>query len=194
MNLLEYFPHFFGIEKLRLETPNFRNLLILAVDCANFKGVVAGVIKLIEAVSTLWTSLFLYTHVLKSSPCNISPCHLEGDGKETIQKRQSGGGGLALQKGTQLARTREQARGESDSTHRWKAGLNGAPCSIQCGIPCHNHSDVFKDKAKPSKIIFHSMNTQQKSGQFGGFYCALPSFQRNESGREDCYSMFHFFK
>lgn len=53
MNLLEYFPHFFGIEKLRLETPNFRNLLILAVDCANFQGVVAGIIKLIKAVSTL---------------------------------------------------------------------------------------------------------------------------------------------
>lgn len=59
---------------------------------------------------------------LRAALATSPPCHLEGDGTETIWKRQSGGGGFALQKETQLARTREQAQGESDSTHRWKAG------------------------------------------------------------------------
>lgn len=52
MNLLEYFPNSFGSKHLGPETPNFKNLLILAGGCANFQGVVAGIIKLIEAVST----------------------------------------------------------------------------------------------------------------------------------------------
>lgn len=49
VNLLEYFPNFFGIKRLGLETPNFKNLLILAGDCANFQGLVAGIIKLIKS-------------------------------------------------------------------------------------------------------------------------------------------------
>ena len=62
MNLLEYFPNFFGIEKLALETPNFKNLLILAGDCANFQGVVAGIIKLIEAVSTYTMNIVVFIY------------------------------------------------------------------------------------------------------------------------------------
>lgn len=62
MNLLEYFPNFFGIEKLGLKTPNFKNPLILAEDYANFQGVVAGIIKLIEAVSTYTMNIVVFIY------------------------------------------------------------------------------------------------------------------------------------